>query len=206
MLKNGGSGFGVVYIATDLSNNKQYVGQTVDFKRRIGEHLCGIRKKYVPLFERTLSSRGIGGFNFVQFTYPIDELDFWEIFWITKLNTTFPYGYNLTGGGKAPRGTGHPMYGKKHSEESKKKMSLSRLGEKNYAYGKHFSEEHRRKIGESNKGKFVSKETREKESIVQKMRFKLNPIRPGMGSMFGKKTYLGCTEENECCTKRKGLF
>lgn len=39
--------------------------------------------------------------------------------------------------------------GKKRSEESRKKMSELRKGEKNPMFNKHFSEEHRRKISES---------------------------------------------------------
>lgn len=89
--------------------------------------------------------------------------------------------------------TKHPMYGKHHTEESIKKMSLShkgittwnknltketdervkKNGEKlsnylkendNYWLGKKLSEEHKRKIGLGNKGKVISKESREKIS------------------------------------------
>lgn len=50
-------------------------------------------------------------------------------------------------------GKNNPMYGKHHSEESKKKISESHTGEKNGNYGKHFTQEHRSKISEANKGK-----------------------------------------------------
>lgn len=60
-------------------------------------------------------------------------------------------------------GENHPMYGKHHSEESKKNMSEGRIkfyqdhpdfmsGENNPMYGKHLSEEHKRKISEKMKG------------------------------------------------------
>lgn len=42
--------------------------------------------------------------------------------------------------------------GKHHSEETKKALSESRMGEKNPNYGKHPSEESRRKMSESRKG------------------------------------------------------
>ena len=72
--------------------------------------------------------------------------------------------------------TKHPMYGKKHSEESKRKMSeshkgmissfkgkhhtkeskqksrLSHLGQVGWWKGKHLSEEHKKKVSDSKKG------------------------------------------------------
>lgn len=47
------------------------------------------------------------------------------------------------------RGEKNPMFGRHHSEESKKKMRDAKLGKK---IG-HFSEEHKRKLSESHKGK-----------------------------------------------------
>jgi group I intron endonuclease len=43
-------------------------------------------------------------------------------------------------------------YGKKFSEESKRKMSEAKKEEKNFFYGKKFSEEHKKKISKSNSG------------------------------------------------------
>ena len=72
-------------------------------------------------------------------------------------------------------GDKNPFYGKKHSAESRKKMSDASSGEKNYFYGKHLSEEHRKKLSDSKKGeknhfygKSHSNETRKKMSVAQK--------------------------------------
>lgn len=48
--------------------------------------------------------------------------------------------------------------GKKHSEETKRKLSELNAGENNHFYGKHHSEETKQKM----KGRYVSKETRQK--------------------------------------------
>ena len=40
----------------------------------------------------------------------------------------------------------HPMKGKQHSEKTKKKMRLVKLGEKNVRYGTHHTEKIKRKI------------------------------------------------------------
>ena len=50
-------------------------------------------------------------------------------------------------------GENHPLFGKHHSEESRKKMSESKKGENNQMFGKHHSEESRKKMSESRKGK-----------------------------------------------------
>ena len=42
--------------------------------------------------------------------------------------------------------------GKKHTKESKLKMSISRMGDKNYLYGKHLSEETKQKLSKSHIG------------------------------------------------------
>ena len=44
--------------------------------------------------------------------------------------------------------------GKRHTEESKLKMSISRSGSKNYMYGKHLSAETKRKMSESKVGRY----------------------------------------------------
>lgn len=50
------------------------------------------------------------------------------------------------------KGENHPMYGKHHSEKTRKKQSASKLGENHPMWGKHQSEECKRKRSESLKG------------------------------------------------------
>jgi group I intron endonuclease len=61
-------------------------------------------------------------------------------------------------------GENNPMFGKHHSEETKKKISEAILGEKNHNFGKHLMEETKKKLSEANKGKLPSEETRKKMS------------------------------------------
>jgi hypothetical protein len=72
------------------------------------------------------------------------------------------------------------------TEEHKRKLSESQLGEKGNFYGKHHTEETKKKISLSNKGRKVlmSKETSQKISHTLKERYKIHP-----NSMTGKKTF-----------------
>ena len=72
-------------------------------------------------------------------------------------------------------GEKNPFYGKKHSAESRKKMSDASSGENNYFYGKSLSENHKKKLSESKKGekncwygKSFSEEHRKNMSVAQK--------------------------------------
>jgi hypothetical protein len=76
-------------------------------------------------------------------------------------------------------GENHPLYGKTHSEESKKKISDANKGEKNPMYGKKLSEETKKKLSEAMRGKYegenhpnygkkLSEETKRKMSDAQK--------------------------------------
>jgi hypothetical protein len=55
-------------------------------------------------------------------------------------------------------------------KEHKKKLSLSKNGNKNHNYGKKMSDAQRKKISESNKGRIPSEETRQKLILGQQKR------------------------------------
>ena len=66
------------------------------------------------------------------------------------------------------KGEKHPMYGKHHSDETRRKMSEALKGENHPFYGKHHSDETRRKMSEAQKRKPKSEETRRKISEAHK--------------------------------------
>ena len=65
---------------------------------------------------------------------------------------------------EAKTGEKNPFYGKHHSEEVRKKMSESHKSKNHPMYGKHHSEDTRRKMSESLKGRTFSEEHRRKIS------------------------------------------
>lgn len=62
----------------------------------------------------------------------------------------------------------HPLYGKHHSAETKRKMSEARKGNKHPLYGKHLSAETKKKISEAKNGISRSSETKRKISEARK--------------------------------------
>ena len=125
----------------------------------------------------------------------VDMLDEREKYYVKLFNANNPeFGYNNNSGGKGTTqesrkklsnaasksiwtddrrkqlsikmsGENNPFYGKRHTEESKKKMkehAIDMSGTNNPMYGRHHSEEARRKMGEKNKGRHASDETKKK--------------------------------------------
>jgi group I intron endonuclease len=187
---------GIIYIATHIESGKQYVGQTVDFCKRIWTHLRNRQNTY---FGNALQKYGRAAFHFQQIIYKKEDLNYWEQYFVSKLNTLHPHGYNLKSGGnvcefskatiekmrKSQTGkrlseetkmriskNGVGMLGKKHTEAAKMKMSNAvGRGEKNHNFGKHLSIEHRRRISESRRGIVFSEEHRQKMSEAAKRRW-----------------------------------
>ena len=105
------------------------------------------------------------------------------------------FGYNISHGGninkmseetkkkisESKKGEKNPMYGKHHSDEAKQKVSESRKGEKHHLFGKHLPEETRRKISASLNGR------KHTEEELRKMSESLKGKYMGKESFHSKK-------------------
>ena len=93
--------FGIIYRATNLINNKIYIGKTEqELSRRISNH-------YGHLKDQTYLHKALAKYNkedwkwdIIDFADSEEELNEKECYWIKQYNSTKEkIGYNLTNGG-----------------------------------------------------------------------------------------------------------
>ena len=133
--------YGYIYKTIDKTNGLIYVGKRVSkYFQGInyvgsGKIICRIKSKldsqHIPYSDRFIV-------ELIDTAESKDELITKEIYYINKLDARNPLvGYNLRKGGDC--GPGGPMFkGHHHSDETKQKMSKSRIGCNNGNYGNHW--------------------------------------------------------------------
>lgn len=179
-----------IYLITNLINNKKYVGQTIKNPSvRWRQHNNESKvPKYVIHF--AMRKHSIDNFQFEvidESAFNLDELNDLEEFYVSFYDTFKGHGYNSTSGGEhylmseeakqkiSDVNKGNTYWlGRKHSEETKKKMSENMkgkyVGKLNGFYGKTHTEETIKLLSDSHKTENLSKETRQKMSDSQRNR------------------------------------
>lgn len=170
-----------IYVITNKINNKQYIGQSVDYIKRYERHLSaasnGVKKR---LYD---SIRKYGSENFdisvICECTSKEEMDSLERYYIDKYNTIHPNGYNMTIGGDG----GNTLI--KWSEQDKidlyKRQAESRLGQKR-------TTEQKETMSVAAKVRESKKTPEEKKLISEKMSTtcKERGIRPPDYTMYKK--------------------
>lgn len=184
-------------MTTNLINNKKYIGKH--------KSSC-FDEKYQGsgiLLRRAFKKYGIGNFKTIilEKCDNHEELNQKEMYYIQKYNCVKSDDfYNLSFGGdggdtrawmdkntrsQVSSGKNNPMYGRKHTKETRRKMSQSKIGKKL----KPFTDEHKAKLSESNKGKNKGKIPWNKGlKLSQEERDRLSKIHMGKkGTRTGMK-------------------
>ena len=178
---------GYIYCATCLPTGKWYFGQTGGtISERWRHHIYSAQRSSDHKFHRAIRKYGEENFLVEEVMFveaPTKEelkakLDYIEIRLIRKFDTR-KHGYNSTDGGDGG------LLGYSFTEETKRKISLSRIGERNPFYGKHLSGEHRRKISKAQKGKSSPMKGK---TLTEEHRKKLSLSNSGENCyMYGRK-------------------
>ena len=176
-----------VYIHT-FPNNKAYIGIAHGDPKKRWKYGYGYKQEYQPAMYYAIKKYGWNNIQHYIFAEQLTEKEakHMEQLLIALYKTNCcrynrpSYGYNMTDGGEGCYGVvrseetrkklsrnakerfsipeNNPMFGKKHTEESKRAMSEKRkgthIGEDNHFFGKHHSEETRKKLRENHKGLF----------------------------------------------------
>lgn len=162
-----------LYLIVDLLNSKVYVGQTVSPKKRWSQHRAyAKREKPIQYIHRAMAKYGADNFEFdiIAACKTVEDADEIETQLISQYDSrNKEKGYNIAPGGDTPWNAGlpaeqQPMYGKHHTEESKKKISKSNTG---VQHPKH-TDEWKKQISEILTGHPTSDEVKRKISLTQK--------------------------------------
>lgn len=150
-----------IYKIENVVNNKVYVGSSVNIGKRWLGHKNSLRhrKHHSSILQRSWDKYGEASFKFEILETVEDRLLLLqrEQHWIDCLGSAKRgSGLNVRLVAESPSGT-------KHSEESKRKISIANTGVKRPPV----SDETKRKISEANRGNKFSLETRQKMSAYR---------------------------------------
>lgn len=155
-----------IYQIRNLLNERKYIGSTSSFKKRHSEHLSRLRNNSHcnQFLQRDFNKCGEEFFVFEiveLMNLPDDRLSR-ETFWIGEYYDNQQNCYNICVKANSTLGRKHSeetkrklseskkglpssMKGRKHSDATKKKMREAQLGEKNHAFGKKVPDEMKNK-------------------------------------------------------------
>jgi len=127
-----------IYKATNIKNNKCYIGIDLNWSHRISAHKAAVKRGSNLLFHNAIRKHGLENFKW-EILYQSKDLfhakNEMEKFFILRENSFFEngFGYNMTLGGEATLGW-------KPSLETRKKISESKKGTAAWNKGKKMSE------------------------------------------------------------------
>jgi len=143
----------IIYKITNLINGKIYVGQDAFDKRSYyGSGIC---------IKRAIQKYGIENFKkeILEHCKTKKQLNKKEIYWIKKLNSKAPNGYNIVNGGTG--GDILSQLSKKQQKETKQKISKAHKNSEVAA-------KHRLELSEAKRGTRLTKGTKQKMSKAAK--------------------------------------
>lgn len=118
-----------------ITDELRYVGQTIQGIKRYNGHIRDAKNgkhNHLPLYRWITKLHKIGlkpTFKILQYCL-IEELDSYEVHYISKFKTNIPKLLNISPGGSVLRGKDNHFYGKKHSDKTRQIISAKNTGKK----------------------------------------------------------------------------
>jgi group I intron endonuclease len=128
-----------IYKISFPSNPKVYIGKTIEPEKRWWQHQNDAKNGSRLAIHRAMRKYGIefAIFEIISTCLSEDFADEVEISFIKQYNSFGANGYNMTPGGEGClSGSNHPMWGKRITEETRRKRSISLSGKRNPNFGK----------------------------------------------------------------------
>lgn len=152
----------VIYLISWTNNHYFYIGQAQNLQRRSRQHVNSLNKgKHLNgRLQRVFNKYGAPNFHVLE-EIVIDKLDEREQFYLDLL-FDLPECLNLAKDVKVP------TKGLKLSEQHKQKLSKATKGNKHWLFGGKHSEASKVKMSEAKKGRTLSNETKQKISKANK--------------------------------------
>ena len=151
---------GIVYKYTNKISGKVYIGQTLHPENRKLYHRSAPTN---TIFHKAIKKYGWDNFDYEvlcvvkkpNYGEVKELLNKVEVLFISHYNS-FDNGYNMTVGGD------QVMYGRKHTDETRRKISGSKKGKPSWNKGVPMRSETRIKLSKANQNRTFSDETRQK--------------------------------------------
>lgn len=96
-----------IYLIENKTNNKKYIGQTINYNKRMKEHIFGRNARQNSVVDRAIKKYGKDLFHFSIIDKASDqnEADNLERIYIKKYDCLIPSGYNVLIGGRKQQGS-----------------------------------------------------------------------------------------------------
>lgn len=144
---------GEIYMVINIINNKRYIGQAICWTGKNKEKRHGSEQRWrkhvwsalnnenrCPALSNAIRKYNPENFKVVPlWICDVSQMNYYEQKFTRLYNTITPNGYNI----RMVSSKG------KHNSESVKKISIAKSGINNHMYGKHHSEETKKKMGEA---------------------------------------------------------
>lgn len=185
-----------VYKTTLKGSDKYYIGRRSTIKNICDDKYMGSGTWVRGIKDKSRLSKVI-----LEIFSNVDELKVGELKWITKYFND-PNNMNVVccSDGGSLSGECSPNFGKKASEEARRKMSKAQSGSKHHNYGKRgegisswgyrHTEDTRKKITDAGTGRKHTEESKKKISVTHMG--ELNPMYGKTMTEYHKKTLISC--------------